>query len=80
MLRNTFCSRWKYTILFFSNMTSLLFFFLEAHFWVTFHFNLIFRLREIVPSGLENFAGLLIKSNNCNQRSNPNTKAFYSLT
>lgn len=44
---------------FFSNMTSLLFFFLEAHFWVTFHFNLIFRLREIVPSGLENFCWII---------------------
>ena len=44
---------------FFSNMTSLLFFFLEAHFWVTFHFNSIFRLREIVPSGLENFCWIV---------------------
>lgn len=35
------------------------FFFLEAHFWVTFHFNLIFRLREIVPSGLENFCWIV---------------------
>lgn len=29
---------------------------------------------------LRTFAGLLIKSNNCNQHSDPDTKAFYSLT
>lgn len=58
MLRNTFCSRWKYTILFFK-YDLFTFFFLEAHFWVTFHFNLIFRLREIVPSGLENFCWIV---------------------
>ena len=57
MLRNKFCSRWKYTILFFKY--DLFTFFFEAHFWVTFHFYLIFRLREIVPSGLENFCWIV---------------------